>query len=85
MALKLQQTKILSGLDGVTHLWWEEREGHHRIVDVGRERTLILCRKCAVWESEKRLGKTSKGCWQARRLEAGVPVEESGARPQTRA
>ena len=61
----MQETKIFSGLVGVTR-----RGTHHlqRIVDVGRERTLILCRKCAGWESVKRLAKHQRDSRQAYQL-----------------
>ena len=44
----------------VEHRWHHKSMEHRfqRIVDVGsRERTLVWCRKCAGWDSGKRMGK----------------------------
>ena len=46
--------------ENTMHSWKNRfKGGHHlqRVVDVGRVRTLIWCRKCAGWASESRLGK----------------------------
>ena len=55
---------------------------HHlqRIVDVGKVRTLIWCRRCADWASEGRLSKRlrSRLSCQPRRLEQGYWLVKNG-------